>query len=113
MTPEFDGPWRLLSEDLVIGQRRWIMRDPGNPNRWIVKTQSWAPSLIAEGNERDRNEAAGQRFGDGRIVARIPLSILYGKELGEAFKVGDEPYIRKFLDDPNNAWMRTFGGRLT
>jgi hypothetical protein len=112
MTPEFDGPWRLLSEDLAIGQRRWIMRNPDNPNQWIVRTETWVPSLVAEDNERDRNETAGQRFGNGKVVARIPLSILYGKELGEAFKAGDEPFIRKFLNDPDNSWMRTFRGRL-
>jgi hypothetical protein len=74
----------------------------------IRGSRYWAAPL-----DHARSGQSGQRFGDGRIVARIPLSILYGKELGEAFKVGDEPYIRKFLDDPNNAWMRTFGGRLT
>jgi len=109
----FDGDWRLLSDDPEIGQRRWIMRNPENPNQWIVKTETWVPSLVAEANEVMRNETAGQRFGKHRMVARIPLSDLYGQKFGEAWKADDMPYILKKLDDPDNRHLRTFEGRLT
>lgn len=108
----FDGHWMLLSEAPEIGQRRWIMRDPENPYKYYVKTTSWAPSLIAEANAEMLNASAGQRFGDGKVVARIPLADLYGPKLGPAFKAGDQPYIRKFLNDPENRHMRTFEGTI-
>jgi hypothetical protein len=107
----YDGHWMLLSEDKSIGQRRWIRRDDDNPNKWHVKTESWAPSLIAESNEEVRNANAGQRFGSGRTVARIPMSVLYGPLL-EPFRAKDEPYMRKFLNASENKWMRTFDGKL-
>jgi hypothetical protein len=108
----FDGPWMLLSERPEIGQRRWVRRDPDNPCRWHVKTESWAPSLVAEANAEMRKASAGQRFGDGKIVARIPLADLYGPKLGEAFKDGDQAYIRKHLNDPDNRHLRTFEGNI-
>jgi hypothetical protein len=101
----FDGRWMLLSEDPEIGQRRWIMADPEVPNKWHVRTETWATSLIAEANERERNENA-------RKVASIPMNVLYGKELLEAHKADDQPYIRKFLNRSENRWMRTSDGVL-
>jgi hypothetical protein len=108
----FDGRWMLLSEDPEIGQRRWIMADPDVPNKWHVRTETWATSLIAEDNERERNASAGQRFGNRRKVASIPMNVLYGKELLEAHRADDQPYIRKFLNKPENRWMRTFEGTI-
>jgi hypothetical protein len=108
----FDGPWMLLSEQPEIGQRRWIRPDADDPNKWHVKTESWAPSLIAETNAEMLKASQGQRFGDGKVVARIPLADLYGPKLGPAFKAGDQPYIRKFLNDPDNRHMRTFEGAI-
>jgi hypothetical protein len=89
-----------------------IQRNPDNPNQWIVWRQTTVPSLVAEANAVEANANDGRRWGEGRVAARIPLHILYGKQLGEAFKDGDDSYLKKFLNDPDNAWMRTFRGRL-
>jgi hypothetical protein len=113
MVPQFKDGWRLLSDDPEIGQRRWIMRNPEDPNQWIVKTETWVPSMVAEANEKERNATAGQRFGNFRKVASIPLADLYGKKFGEAFKADDMKYILRKLDDPDNRHLRTFEGRLT
>lgn len=108
----FDGPWMLLSDHPEIGQRRWVRRDPDNPCKWHVKTESWAPSLIAEANAEMLKASEGQRWGNGKVAARIPLSVLYGPELGPAFKDGDQQYIRKYLNSPDNRHLRTFEGTI-
>lgn len=89
-----------------------IQRNPDNPNQWVVWRQTLVPSLVAEANAEAMKENDGKRWGDGQIAARIPMHILFGKKLGPAFKAGDDAYIKRFLNDPDNAWMRTFKGRV-
>jgi hypothetical protein len=89
-----------------------IQRNPDNPDQWVVWRQTYVPSLVGEANQAEANENDGKRWGEGRIAARIPLHILFGKELGEAFKAADETYLKKFLNRSENAWMRTFKGTL-
>lgn len=89
-----------------------LQRNPDNPDQWVVWRQTYVPSLVGEANQTEANENDGKRWGEGRIAARIPLHILYGKELGPAFKAGDDDYLKQFLNRSENQWMRTFRGRL-
>lgn len=107
--PVYNGEWQLLSEDRETGTRKWIMAL--DENNLVVKTESYVPSLLAEANAEDLNESEGKRFGDGQVVARIPMNTLYGPLL-EPVKQDDKRYLRKFLNDPDNRWMRSFRGRL-
>jgi hypothetical protein len=106
----FDGPWRLLSDNGHT--RKWVRQDPDDPNKWIVKTQTYVTAAVAEENAELYKESDGKRFGDGRVVARIPLHQLYTGSLGEAFKAGDTPWLKRFLNDPSNRHLRTFRGNL-
>lgn len=110
--PEYDGAWRLWSDDPEIGQRRWIMRNPDNAEQWVVRTETWVPSLVAEANAEEAKANDGKRFGDGKIVARIPLADLFRGAVGEAFKAGDQRYLKKWLNNSDQHWLRTFRGHL-
>lgn len=106
--PVYDGEWQLLpSSDPLT--RKWIMAV--DENNFVVKTETLAPSLIAESNAEDLKASDGKRFGDGQVVARIPLGLFYGQLL-EPVKQRDQRYLRKFLNDRDNRWMRTFRGQL-
>lgn len=107
--PLYSGEWQLLSEDREAGTRKWIMAL--DEHNLVVKTESWVPSLLAETNAEDLQASEDKRFGDGQVVARIPMNILYGPLL-EPVKQDDKRYLRKFLNDPDNRWMRSFRGRL-
>lgn len=107
--PLYDGEWQLLSDDRETGTRRWIKAL--DEHNLVVKTESWVPSLLAEANAETMKENEGKRFGDGQVVARIPMNVLYGPLL-EPVQQDDRRYLRRFLNDPENRWMRTFPGRL-
>lgn len=107
MADVYDGAWRLFSHDPVTGKTRWFL-DLGD--RIVMRTDTPLDALFAQ-NAEDRAEAAGKRWGDGRRVASIPLDVYY-KHLAKASRDGDQPYIRKFLNDSDNAKFRTFSGRL-
>ena len=66
---------------------------------------------IVEDNKEALNNSAGKRFGDGRVVASIPLDIYYNK-LVPAKKNGDDAYIKRFLNDSDNRAFRRFGGNI-
>lgn len=107
--PLYSGEWQLLRDDPETGTRRWIMAI--DEHNLVVKTESYLPSLLAEANAEDLKASEGKRFGDGQVVARIPMNILYGPLL-EPVRQDDKRYLRKFLNDPDNRWMRTFRGKL-
>jgi hypothetical protein len=110
---QFDADgWLLWSEDPAIGQRRWLKRDPDDPRRWHVRTESWLPELVYERNVRERTDRAGERRrGDDPVhVARIPLHELFRGALGEAFKADDEPYVRRYLNERDH--LKTTDKRL-
>ena len=71
------------------------------------------PDLL-EGNRRSLNESDGQRFGDGKIVGRIPLNVLYGKEHGiaERMQAGDSDHLKWWLNSEAAKPFRTFRGRV-
>lgn len=107
-----DGPWVVLSDD--GNTRKWLRQDPDVPNQWIVRTQTYVTSAVAEDNARLRNETHGKRFGEMPLVARIPMHELYNKNtaLGQAWKAGDEDWMRKYLNASENLRHRTREGRI-
>jgi hypothetical protein len=68
-------------------------------------------SPIFEDNQRELNDSAGKRWGDGKIAARIPLGFYFDK-LAPAKRAGDERYIKKILNDSDYRKFRTFGGDM-
>lgn len=103
----YDGDWRLFSHDPITGKKVWHL-DMGT--HIIVRTDTPVDALFDQ-NAEDLNNSIGQRWNDGRRVASIPLDVYY-KHLGEAARGGDQEYIKRWLNDSDNAKFRTFGGRL-
>lgn len=71
---------------------------------------------IVERNKQSLNDNAGRRFGDGKIVASIPMIMLMQLVqrgiLSPQFAVLDEKRFRAWLNDPENRHFRTFGGTI-
>ena len=66
-------------------------------------------------NNEDEIDSQGKRFGDGRVVARIPQHLLFTNEvgnLGQAFAEGDRKHVRKVLNDSDFRKLRSFRGTL-
>jgi hypothetical protein len=64
--------------------------------------------LAANAEARAESKTA---WGDGKIVASIPMNILM-RDLLPAIKNGDDKHLAKFLNDIDNRAFRTREGRL-
>lgn len=107
-----DGQWHLVGDDPQVGIRRFVLVEHVNGKFQVhVKTENYATRLILDANARSRSNTAGRRWGDGQRVASIPLDI-WNKHLQTAHNAGDEAYVAKFLNDSDNAALRTFDGVL-
>lgn len=98
--------WKILSQD-PDGTVTYFM-DIGNA--WVVKTETPVDDLLAD-NRAKFNDSLGKRFGDGKVVARLPLNLFFDK-LAEPMKQRDRKFIRRFLNDGDNAAYRTFKGNI-
>lgn len=102
-----DG-WRLISDNPELGVRHYELE---MDNMTVIRTEHYAIPAFMEANKALYDASDGQRWGEGKVAARIPLSVLYG-ELAEPMREGDKDYIKKFLNDFDNRGYRTFKGQL-
>jgi hypothetical protein len=71
---------------------------------------------VLEANKRDLNNVDNRRFGDGKLVARIPIVIMLQLVqqgiLDPKFSVLDEKRFSAWLNSSENCWMRTWPGNV-
>lgn len=102
---EFEG----YSQD---GMRRhyvyWVDKANGTGFR---KTENAIEAEILESNRQRFNDSHGQRFGDGKVVASIPLNVFY-RDFASRLKEGDTDFMRWWLNSEQNRPYRTFRGKV-
>lgn len=86
----------------------WVDRENGVGFR---KTENLVEADLLESNRESFNESQTQRFGDGKVVARIPLNVFY-RDFAKRLKDGDDDFVKWWLDSDENRPYRTFRGRL-
>lgn len=107
------GDWQVMSSEPDFGTYTLYL-DVGDGHAVTCKVQLDTEPLFDQ-NHADEAASQGQRFGDGKVVARIPLHLMYGselKEVGKAMDVGDQRYVAKVLNDPDFKKLRSFRGRI-
>jgi hypothetical protein len=71
---------------------------------------------VIEANKRDLNNVDNRRFGDGKLVARIPIVIMLQLVqqgiLDPKFGVLDEKRLSAWLNSSENMWFRTWPGNV-
>jgi hypothetical protein len=71
---------------------------------------------VIEANKRDLNNVDNRRFGDGKMVARIPIVIMLQLVqqgiLDPKFGILDEKRLSAWLNSSENCWMRTWPGNV-
>jgi hypothetical protein len=102
---EFEG---FSSDGLRRHYVYWIDREKGVGFR---KTENLVEADLIASNQQSLNDSQGQRFGDGKIVSRIPLNVFY-RDFAPRLKEGDEDYVKWWLNHDNNRPYRTFRGRV-
>lgn len=102
---EFEG---YSSDGLRRHYVHWINRENGVGFR---KTENLAEDALLESNRERLNDSQGRRFGDGKVVASIPLNVFY-RDFARRLKDGDEDFAKWWLNHDQNRPYRTFRGRV-
>jgi hypothetical protein len=102
-------PKRLFSHDPEAGITKWWHWDEMSDTVMIETVQD--VQAIIDQNVANQNETTSlDRWGDGKIVASIPMTE-YAKLLVGG-KIHDQAYMRRWLNDPDNRKFRTRLGRV-
>lgn len=105
-----DGDWTLFDHDPISGRSVWHS-DADGVDRFRVDYPIEA--TLAE-NQAIRNMASKAWKGDYHLIASVPLNLLHDENIGlmEASRQGDDAYLSKWLNDPDNRAWRTKEGRV-
>jgi hypothetical protein len=98
--------WRLFSANEL-----YRVYEHDNGDGTVVHKREWLNSgdmLNAIAEQRSNN--AGQRWGDGQVVGRIPLNLYYASGMADANKQRDLKFQRQFYRD--HPKLKTFDGDL-
>lgn len=101
------GDWEVVSVvDGTRVSRLWISEE-----QYIERTEFLAdPELVAM-NQQSFNDSQNQRFGDGKVIARIPMH-KWARELAPRQQEGDKDFTKWFLNHEDNRPYRTFRGKV-
>jgi hypothetical protein len=106
------GDWRVFTAHPDIATYT-LMQDIGEA--FVTVTVQLDTEPLFDMNRADEAESNGKRFGDGKVVARMPMHLFYTKEggyLGQRLAEGDRKGARRFLNDSENFRFRCFRGKL-
>jgi len=102
---EFDG---CSSDGLRRHYVYWMDREKGLGFR---KTENLAEDELLARNQDSFNESHGKRFGDGKVIGRIPMNVFY-RDFASRLKEGDQDFVKWWLNNADNRPYRTFRGRV-
>lgn len=106
-----DDAWELVevTEDFV--QHRAVLeRYADGTVTYVYRKKPRELTTMLENNRRLYDESSSKRFGDGRIVGRIPMNVLYQNV--HRLRDGDKDWLKWFLNHPDHKMYRTFRGRV-
>lgn len=86
----------------------WIDRELGT---FVRRTQNYQEDELLQLNKDSYNESIGKRWGDGQVVANIPLNVLY-KELAPKMQEGDKDHLKWWLNHDEKRQYRSFKGKI-
>lgn len=102
---EYEG---LSADGLRRYWRAWIDREKGT---FVRKTENLAEPELLEQNRQLYDDSFGKKFGDGQVVARVPLNVFY-RDFAPRLKEGDSDFNKWWLNNDKNKPFRTFRGRI-
>jgi hypothetical protein len=106
-----DSAWQLFEVTPEYRRYRVIIDENGS---YAQKTEFIADDKLVADNQQEFNDSYGKRFGDGRVVARIPLNVLYGQQsqITQKMREGDEDHLKWWLNSEAARPFRTFRGHI-
>lgn len=109
MVPVDEHGFHVFDWDRATGRVIWVKTEGDGSRTFRVDTPVQS---ILDANQEAYNSSTGERFGDWRRVASVPLDFLHQSGLHEAQEQQDDKFISKVLNDSDNRKFRTFGGQL-
>lgn len=104
--------WELLDTDLSQGRYTYGYFDEGRLKAIRVDVPTTALERLAFENGEAEKATHGQRFGDWNRIASVPLPLMDQLGLDTAVQMGDDKYVSKVLNDPDNSKFRTSRGKV-
>lgn len=106
------GEWRLVDDNPVLGKRSYMMDI--DEDHAVMRTEYYRVNQIVDFNAEQRSGLAGRAWGDGQIVGRIPMNLLFDEKTGlfEAVRNGDDAFVNRWLNDSENRDFRVKEGKL-
>jgi hypothetical protein len=100
--------WELEDDDPTTGTRIYTAEVDG---MIVQRTEYYAADDLINANKEIQKMTDNQRWGDGQIVASVPLPFLYSR-FGDDIRDGDNTRIKRFLNDPDYKYLRTKRGNI-
>lgn len=98
----------LLNFNPLTGRRSELLTDPNNPDQFAIKWEQPIDKIVDENREM---EAMHSKHGqEMRLAARVPLGLWMEWERQGITQ--DPELLKRKLNDPDNADMRVWRGRL-
>lgn len=102
---EYEG---VSSDGLRRHYVYWIDKANGVGFR---KTENLAEDALLAVNKQRFDDSQTERFGDGKIIASIPINVFY-RDFAKRMKEGDDDFTKWWLNNSDNRLYRTFRGRV-
>lgn len=103
-----DDQWKFTGWSSDGLRKHYTYTDPAL-NITIQKTENLLDAEIIEDNKQSYNDSDGKRWGDGKVVASIPLNVLYRDFEG---RWNDPDFTDWYLNNPENRHWRKFKGNV-
>ncbi len=105
-----DDAWSLY--EVTDTYRRFFCKI--DEHRTAFKTEYLGEDEIVRQNQEEFNDSHGKRFGDGRVVARIPLNVFYSPEhqIVQKMQEGDDEHMKWWLNSEAARPYRNFRGKV-
>lgn len=100
---------RLLDRDPLTGRERWWHEI--DDKHAVIETRYPATPDFLDAAKAERNATAGERFGDLRKVATVPMHI-WAREIVQPMQQGDQAFLKRWLNSADHAAFRTFSGKV-
>lgn len=106
-----DSAWTVgdVGEDYV---RSWTQVDIGGNLTTVWRTQYLEDDVLQAENRQRYNDSEGKRWGNGRMVARVPLNVVFdeSRDIAKKMREGDRDHLKWWLSSEDARPFRTFKG---
>lgn len=104
----------LIWSNPALGTKTYFEFDDAEQAYTLETVQDVEP--VVEANKAALNNVDNRRFGDGKLVARIPIVIMLQLVnegiLSPKFAVLDENRFSAWLNSSDNCWFRAWPGKV-